>query len=132
MQSKFLALLNGAKHLEHLEIGLVMRGLELPSYAGMCKTLKHLSLAYFDAKSPPKNVGADIIRSFPHTIVQHVADVLQNLHLTGLPIEWFQSQAFPLMKELRTMKLQLKTGNEQPLPLVSVCSPFYRDFTDSQ
>lgn len=119
MQSKFLALLNGAKRLEHLEIGHIMRGLEIPKYAGLCKTLKSLSLYHFDPNVLPKHTGHDIVQSFPYSFIDNTANVLQNLHLNGIPGDWFDGRSMPPMPNLKTLRLQLKIGAERMLPLVS-------------
>ncbi|CEJ81894.1 hypothetical protein VHEMI01996 [[Torrubiella] hemipterigena] len=122
MQSKFATLLNGAKNLEYLEIGHVMRGLDLPKYAGLCKTLQSLKLSYFDPNSVLKSGIVDIIKAFPHSFLQNTADVLQHLDLNGIPLEWFDGRLLPEMKALKTLRLRLKSHTERSLSLMYIAT----------
>lgn len=118
IQSKLNVLLSGAKSLEQLEIGFPMRGLEVPRYAGMCKSLKHLKLSHFNPALANKHSEPDVISAFPLSFIINVADVLEHLHLDGLPSDWFRETSVPSLPRLRSLRMQLKPTTLQTLPLV--------------
>lgn len=118
MQSKFNVLLSGARNLEHLEIGFPITGLEIPRYAGMCKTLKSLKLSHFNPLAAEKHSEHDIIVQFPYSFIYNAADVLEHVHLNGLPSDWFRRRGLPSLPQLKTLRLQMKCKGTQTLPLV--------------
>lgn len=119
LQSRLNVLLSGAKSLEQLEIGFPMRGLEVPRYAGMCKSLKQLKLSHFNPAMANQHSEPDVINAFPLSFIVNVADTLEHLHLDGLPSDWFRETGVPSLPRLRSLRMQLKPTTLQTLPLVS-------------
>lgn len=126
-QAKLFALLQGASRLEHLELSFPDHTLRIPPTAGLCKTLKTLSLRFFVAE-PKKNIfGLDYIpvSAYPFELLNPVAESIETLHLCGLPMSWFREQDVPLMPKIKNLHLQMRPGSTALFPIVrqpSICA----------
>lgn len=123
-QAKLFTLLQGAMRLEHLELSFPDHTLKIPPTAGLCKTLKTLSLRLF-VTEPKKNiVGLDYIpvSAFPFELLNPVAETIETLHLSGLPMSWFREQDVPFMPKIKNLRLQMRAGSTAMFPIVS-CGP---------
>lgn len=97
-QHKLVALLQGSKNLEHLELrGSTEEDLRIPEAKGILKKLNHIILQ-------------DIIITKPHIMVsllQHAHESLQTLHIDGLPqIDSSNQAIFPHLPNLQYMRLE--------------------------
>ncbi|EWG40100.1 hypothetical protein FVEG_02642 [Fusarium verticillioides 7600] len=97
-QHKLVALLQGSKNLEHLELrGSTEEDLSIPAAKGILKKLNHIILQ-------------DIIIQKPHIMVsllQHAHESLQILHIDGLPqIDSSNQAIFPHLPNLQYMRLE--------------------------
>ncbi|KAF5673328.1 f-box TPR repeat pof3 [Fusarium heterosporum] len=97
-QQKFLALLQGSKNLQRLELrGNVEEDLTVPEAKGIFWKLSHILLQ-------------DIIMYKPHILkplLQHACESLQNLHIHGLPQSASPSEEwFPHLPNLQYLRLE--------------------------
>ncbi|KAM0252904.1 hypothetical protein ACHAP5_000767 [Fusarium lateritium] len=97
-QQKFLALIQGSKNLERLELrGSIEEDLAIPEAKGILGKLSHVFLQ-------------DIIISKPHILkplLQHASESLQNLHIDGLPQSSSPSENwFPHLPNLQYLRLE--------------------------
>ncbi|ATY66228.1 Tetratricopeptide-like helical [Cordyceps militaris] len=123
-QAKLFALVQGAPRLEHLDLSFPDHTLKLPPTAGLCKTLKTLSLRMF-ATEPKKNiVGLDYIpmSAYPFELLNPVAETIETLHLSGLPMSWFREQDVPFMPKVKHLRLQMRPGSTVLFPILHVGS----------
>ncbi|OAA57692.1 Tetratricopeptide-like helical [Cordyceps fumosorosea ARSEF 2679] len=121
-QAKLFALLMGASRLEHLELSFPDHTLKIPPTAGLCKTLKTLSLRLFTAEPKKSIVGLDYISvsAYPFELLNPVAETIETLHLSGLPMSWFREQDVPLMPKLKNLHLQMRPGSTAMCPILHV------------
>lgn len=97
-QQKLLALIQGSKNLERLELrGSIEEDLAIPDAKGILSKLSHVFLQ-------------DIIISKPHILkplLQHASESLQNLHIDGLPQSSSPSENwFPHLPKLQYLRLE--------------------------
>ncbi|KAJ3472838.1 hypothetical protein NLG97_g10686 [Lecanicillium saksenae] len=120
-QAKLFILLNGATRLEHLELSFPDHTLRIDPKAGLCKTLKTLSLRFFVAEPKKNIVGLDYIpvSAYPFALLNPVAEAIETLHLSGLPMSWFREQDVPLMPKIKNLHLQMRPGSTALFPIVS-------------
>ncbi|OAQ97453.1 hypothetical protein LLEC1_01814 [Akanthomyces lecanii] len=119
-QAKLFTLLQGAMRLEHLELSFPDHTLKIPPTAGLCKTLKTLSLRLFLTEPKKSIVGLDYIpvSTFPFELLNPVAETIETLHLCGLPMSWFREQDVPFMPNLKNLRLQMRPGFTAIFPIL--------------
>ncbi|KAM3482883.1 hypothetical protein MY8738_003683 [Beauveria namnaoensis] len=123
-QAKLFVLLQGAVRLEHLELSCPDHTLRIPPTAGVCKTLKTLSLRLFAAEPKKSAIGLDYIPAcaYPFELLNPVAETIETLHLSGLPMSWFREQDVPCMPRLKCLHLQMRTGSTALFPILHMGS----------
>ncbi|PMB72390.1 hypothetical protein BM221_002493 [Beauveria bassiana] len=123
-QAKLFVLLQGAVRLEHLELSCPDHTLRIPPTAGVCKTLKTLSLRLFAAEPKKSAIGLDYIPAcaYPFELLNPVAEAIETLHLSGLPMSWFREQDVPCMPRLKYLHLQMRTGSTALFPILHMGS----------
>ncbi|KAM3464504.1 hypothetical protein MY5147_005878 [Beauveria neobassiana] len=123
-QAKLFVLLQGAVRLEHLELSCPDNTLRIPPTAGICKTLKTLSLRLFAAEPKKSAIGLDYIPAcaYPFELLNPVAETIETLHLSGLPMSWFREQDVPCMPRLKYLHLQMRTGSTALFPILHMGS----------
>ncbi|KAM3441409.1 hypothetical protein MY4824_001533 [Beauveria thailandica] len=123
-QAKLYVLLQGAVRLEHLELSCPDHTLRIPPTAGVCKTLKSLSLRLFAAEPKKSAIGLDYIPAcaYPFELLNPVAETIETLHLSGLPMSWFREQDVPCMPRLKHLHLQMRTGSTALFPILHMGS----------
>lgn len=120
-QAKLYNLLQGATHLEHLDLSFPDHTLRIPPTAGVCKSLKTLSLRLFSVEPKKSIFGLDYIpvSAFPFELLNPVAESVETLHLSGLPMSWFREQDVPFMPKVKNLRLQMRPGSTALFPVVS-------------
>ncbi|TQV94000.1 hypothetical protein V2A60_003850 [Cordyceps javanica] len=123
-QAKLFILLQGAARLEHLELSFPDHALRIPPTAGLCKTLKTLSLRLFTAEPKKHIVGLDYIpvSAYPFELLNPVAETIETLNLSGLPMSWFREQDVPFMPNIKNLRLQMRTGSTAMFPILHMGS----------
>lgn len=121
-QAKLYSLLQGAVRLEHLELSFPDHTLRIPPTAGICKSLKTLSLRFFTAEPKKGIIGLDYIpvSAYPFELLHPVAETVETLHLCGLPMSWFREENVPFMPKVKNLRLQMRPGSTAMFPIVSL------------